>query len=284
MGGNGGGGGGGGSGGSGDHDAAGQNGGNGPNGGNGATGTTGGAGGAGAIRLDYTSLSGSTTPAPGYTSGLYYASGSIASNVWDTGAADQTWTYLGWQETLTASTDITFEARASNTSFLKDNNTIPWISVGGASPVTTGLPSGRYMQWRATLTTSSNLYTPVLHSVTAASSQQPIVATDAATWVASNGANANGTLLSLGQRSSTVNVGIQWGSTPTPGPSWQSEGFLAYTAPGSYSFGLILITRYHVLLQGHGQGYRPVVTCSGEVVSFTTLPVSPRSPPTPLTR
>ena len=45
-------------------------------------------------------MTGSTTPAPGYTSGVYYNSGTIASNVWDTGAADQLWTYLNWQETL----------------------------------------------------------------------------------------------------------------------------------------------------------------------------------------
>lgn len=276
TGGNGGGGGGGGYGGSGDHSAAGQNGGNGPNGGNGATGTTGSNGGAGAIRLDYASLSGSTTPAPGYVSGVYYNSGTIASNVWDTGAADQTWTYLSWQETLPANTDITFEARASDTSFLKDASSPAWISVGGTSPVVTGLPSGQYMQWRATLTTSNNFNTPVLHSVTAASSQLPIVATDAATFVGNNGANANGTLLSLGQRSSTVQVGIQWGSTPTPDLNWQRVGFLSYTAPGSYSFGL------NSLSPGTTYYYRamaididPASPVYGDIVSFTTMPVSP---------
>ncbi len=190
TGGNGGGGGGGGSGGDGDHDAAGQNGGNGPNGGNGATGTTGGAGGAGAIRLDYASLTGNTNPAPGYVSGLYYASGTIASNVWDTGAADQTWNYLAWQETLPTGTNIIFEARASDTSFAKDDISVPWIAVGSTSPVTSGLPSGRYMQWRATLTTTNNLYTPVLSGVSAASSMLPIVVTENATGVMSNGATA----------------------------------------------------------------------------------------------
>ena len=276
TGGNGGGGGGGGSGGSGDHDSAGQNGGNGPNGGNSATGTTGGAGGTGTIRLDYATLTGSTNPAPGYTSGVYYASGTIASNVWDTGAADQTWTYLNWQETIPSGAGITFAARASNTAFTKNDNSIPWIPVGSTSPVTTGLPPGRYMQWQATLTTSNNFYTPVLNSVTAASSPLPIVATDAATFVGNNGANANGTLLSLGQRSSTVYVGFDWGTTATPDPSWQYTGGIPLTAPGTYTFGLIPLspgTTYYYRARAFDLDVHDPVY--GEVVSFTTLPVSP---------
>jgi hypothetical protein len=63
------------------------------------------------------------------------------------------------------STDITFEVRASDTLSGGFPDTA-WIPVGGTSPVTSGLPSGRYMQWRATLTTSDPSETPVLHEVT----------------------------------------------------------------------------------------------------------------------
>jgi len=97
----------------------------------------------------------------------YVSSGTIASQVLDTGISGATWNALFWDETAPASTSITFEVRASNTSFLPDSGEPPsWVSVGGTSPVTSGLPSGRYLQWRATLTTSDISKTPTLHEVT----------------------------------------------------------------------------------------------------------------------
>ena len=75
------------------------------------------------------------------------------------------WIGLSWDETLASNTDITFEVRASDTPFLKDDVSPSWIAVGGTSPVVAGLPSGRYMQWRATLTTSDPANTPILHEV-----------------------------------------------------------------------------------------------------------------------
>ena len=97
---------------------------------------------------------------------VLYSSGTIASQVLDTLADGTSWNELSWNETLPSGTDITFEVRGSNSPFAKDNTTIPWISVGGTSPVTSGLPSGRYLQWRATLTTLDNSITPILHDVT----------------------------------------------------------------------------------------------------------------------
>jgi len=59
----------------------------------------------------------------------------------------------------------TFEVRASDTPFAEGDATPAWTPVGGTFPVTSGLPSGRYMQWRATLTSSDTSQTPVLHEV-----------------------------------------------------------------------------------------------------------------------
>ena len=96
----------------------------------------------------------------------YAAAGTIASQVLDTGIAGAKWDALFWDETLPSNTNITFEVRASDTTFTKDAATPSWTFVGGTSPVTSGLPSGRYLQWRATLTTSDTSKTPTLHEVT----------------------------------------------------------------------------------------------------------------------
>ena len=266
----------GGCGGSGDDGCNGQNGSSGAGGATGPAGPTGGKGGAGDVRLDYATLTGSTNPAPGYTSGVYYALGTIASNVWDTGAASENWTYLSWQETVPSGTGITFEARARNNPFLKDDNTIPWTSVGGASPVTSGLPSGRYMQWQATLTTSNNFYTPVLHSVTAASSQLPLVATNAATNVAYNGAVLNGTLNSLGQSSKTVLVSFGYGTTPTLDSSWLYTSSIELTAPGTYAIGTPpLLTNKQYFFMARAYDVDPAQAVFGGVMNFTTSYISP---------
>jgi len=96
----------------------------------------------------------------------YVSSGTLASQVKDTGETGARWDALEWDEGLAGGTDITFGVRASDTSFLKDNTTLSWTSVGGTSPVYT-LPNGRYFQWRATLTTADTSLTPVLNEVRA---------------------------------------------------------------------------------------------------------------------
>lgn len=100
-----------------------------------------------------------------YRTKTYASLGTIASQVLDTGVAGAQWDALCWDETLQTNTDITFEVRASDTLFARDAATPSWTSVGGASPVTSGLPSGRYKQWRANLTTSDTSKTPTLHEV-----------------------------------------------------------------------------------------------------------------------
>jgi hypothetical protein len=93
-----------------------------------------------------------------YTAG-YYSSGTIASEVYDTGKAGASWDGLGSSKTLPTGTSITFQVRASDTAFAKDNATLAW-QAASALPIT-----GRYQQWRATLTTSDTSKTPILHEV-----------------------------------------------------------------------------------------------------------------------
>lgn len=95
----------------------------------------------------------------------YFASGSIASKVFDTTVAGATWDAFIWDETLLSGTDITFEVRASDGSFAEDDALPDWEYVGGTSPVTSGLPSGQHKQWRATLGTETCGNTPILHEV-----------------------------------------------------------------------------------------------------------------------
>jgi hypothetical protein len=100
----------------------------------------------------------------GSEEGMYVLLGTIASQVWDTGVASARWDALFWDETLETGTNITFEVRAANT-LVGGFPDASWIPVGGTSPVISGLPSGQYMQWRATLTTSDTSKTPTLREV-----------------------------------------------------------------------------------------------------------------------
>jgi hypothetical protein len=77
-------------------------------------------------------------------------------------------TSVGAEENQSAgTTGITFQVRASDTPFAKDAAIPGWTDLGIAnSPITSGLPSGQYKQWRATLVTSDTSKTPTLHDVT----------------------------------------------------------------------------------------------------------------------
>lgn len=94
-------------------------------------------------------------------------SGTLASQVFDTTAGGTRWDGIVWDSTVPANTTLTFEVRASDTIFTASDITLAWNSVG-ASPVLS-LPSlarnGRYLQWRATLTTTVTTAMPVLSAV-----------------------------------------------------------------------------------------------------------------------
>jgi len=95
----------------------------------------------------------------------YVSPATIASQVRDTGIPGDRWDALIWDETLQLNTDITFEVRASDTLFAAGDALPAWTPAGGTSPVTSSLPLGRYMQWRATLTTLDASVTPLLREV-----------------------------------------------------------------------------------------------------------------------
>lgn len=106
-----------------------------------------------------------STTAIGSEEGMNIAANTIASQVLDAGVAGGRWDALFWDETLQTSTNVTFEVRGSDIIFARADAIPTWTTVGGTSPVTSGLPSGRYKQWRATLTTSDTSKTPILHEV-----------------------------------------------------------------------------------------------------------------------
>jgi len=97
---------------------------------------------------------------------VYITPGTLASQVHDTGVAGTIWNELSWEENLPANTDITFEVRANDVLFDKNAATPKWINLETAnSSITSGLPPGQYMQWRASLSTSNDTSTPTLPAV-----------------------------------------------------------------------------------------------------------------------
>jgi hypothetical protein len=253
--------------------SSGKRGDDGSRGAKGSAGELGGTGGSGEIRLDYNTLTGTTIPVPSYTSGLYYPNGTLASDVFDTGVSGETWAQISWQETLPAGTDITFEARASDTIFDKTDALPAWTPVGDTNPITGGLPSGRYLQWRATLTTSNDSSTPVLHSVTIEYSQAPSVSTNAATAITAGTATLNGTLNYLGTTVNPVKVSFQWGTSSGVYPNETTP--LDMTNPGTFNADIGSLsgnTKYYFRAKADGgvdgTGY-------GEEMSFTTSTIPP---------
>jgi hypothetical protein len=95
----------------------------------------------------------------------FYTSGTISSQIFDSEEIGTRWDELIWDEVLVPNTGITFQVRASDTPFAKDASSPSWSTAYGSSPVQSGMPSGRYMQWRATLTTSDVSSTPTLNEV-----------------------------------------------------------------------------------------------------------------------
>lgn len=99
----------------------------------------------------------------------YPTTGTQTSDVLTTGSTATKFVRLAWTETLPVGSDITFEVRASDTSFVKTDVSPSWVSLGSAnSPasLTGALPDAyQYFQWRATLS-GTEVVTSALHDVT----------------------------------------------------------------------------------------------------------------------
>ena len=95
----------------------------------------------------------------------YNPSGTLASPVYDTMNAGTRWDSLFWDSVTVAGTNVTFDVRASDILFTKTDVLPAWQQSGWPSPVNSGLPSGRYFQWRAGLSTSDTAKTPILNEV-----------------------------------------------------------------------------------------------------------------------
>jgi hypothetical protein len=95
----------------------------------------------------------------------YRTSGNLRSQVLNTGREGTTLDLLLWKANVPSSTTLTFFVRASDKPFDAKDDSPKWINVGTTSPVSTGLPEGQYIQWRANLATSNNQRTPDLNEV-----------------------------------------------------------------------------------------------------------------------
>jgi N-acetylneuraminic acid mutarotase len=94
----------------------------------------------------------------------FAGSGSVEGEPVDSGVAGTIWRELRWEATIPASTTLELDVRASDEPPAGDEPA--WQPVTAASPVSSGLPTGRYLQWRARLATSNGSVTPRLTSVT----------------------------------------------------------------------------------------------------------------------
>jgi len=106
-----------------------------------------------------------TSTNPGDARLASISNGTIASAVLDTSVTSGRWDALFWDKSLPGNSTITFEVRASDTSFAKEAASPAWVPIGGTSPVNANLPSGRYKQWRATMSSSEPSELPVLYEV-----------------------------------------------------------------------------------------------------------------------
>lgn len=95
----------------------------------------------------------------------YVTQGTITSTVFDTGRNAAHFDGVFWASDVPSETGITFAVRASDEFFEIESSSPAWIDIGSNSGVSTGLPTGRYVQWTATLTTSDTATSPVLSEV-----------------------------------------------------------------------------------------------------------------------
>ena len=87
--------------------------------------------------------------------------GGYESAILDAGAPDITWTDLDWQGAAPDSTQVQFETRTGQAA-TPDGSWSAWSALAGGSVVS---PSGRYLQYRATLTSTDLQTSPVVDAI-----------------------------------------------------------------------------------------------------------------------
>jgi hypothetical protein len=94
-------------------------------------------------------------------------SGTLTSCVWDTGGFETNWRKISWDETLPPGTDITFKIRTGDTEVPDNENWSDWSYDNYTNPAGEIImePSGRYIQYKATFSTTDTAHTPILHKV-----------------------------------------------------------------------------------------------------------------------
>jgi predicted GH43/DUF377 family glycosyl hydrolase len=141
-------------------------------------------------KMWYTGLTG-TLRRMGYASLSYSPSGNLVSVVLDSGAEGTTWKSINWTESLPMGTNITIAVRNGDTLVPGPSwsgwSTEFWDETGSSI----ALPRSRYFQYRATLTTTDILVTPVLSEVNVNYSlntaQSPTLASPTnSTWTSDN--------------------------------------------------------------------------------------------------
>jgi parallel beta-helix repeat protein len=97
----------------------------------------------------------------------YRYSGTLTSCVHDTGGFDTNWRKISWDETLPPGTDITFKIRTGDTEVPDNENWSDWSYDNYTNPAGEIImePSGRYIQYKATFSTTDTAHTPILHKV-----------------------------------------------------------------------------------------------------------------------
>jgi len=75
-----------------------------------------------------------------------------------------TWTGIGWHASVPESTSLEVEMRASDSSFSAWDSLPQWVGVENGQ--NSGLPSGRWVQYRALLRSQSKVLTPILFDIT----------------------------------------------------------------------------------------------------------------------
>lgn len=93
----------------------------------------------------------------------YVAGGTYTSPVLDAGGSAR-WSRLGWAGSAPAGTSITILARSGNTPS-PDASWSGFVTISGNPGGLGALPAGRYLQWRAALSTSDAGRTPALDRV-----------------------------------------------------------------------------------------------------------------------